>query len=193
MLIVTLLVLPLPYKIRRSIVKFWIALWHKTEFRVTIYVCSVLVGILFVDAAQRSIKYPVQRRGGDEQSQVNPPEGSNNHLHHGYNELSSSEYLVKKFYNQRNFYLTGIVLFLELSIPTIINILKRIIKWNDQLAEKKGGKSLDVDVLKKQLSTKESDVATLKKQIEGLQKAYNEKADLKAPREEVTTEIKKDA
>lgn len=71
--------------------------------------------------------------------------------------------------------------------------MKRIIKWNDQLAEKKGGKSFDVDVLKKQLSTKESDVATLKKQIEGLQKAYNEKADLKAPREEVTTEIKKDA
>ncbi|GMM34036.1 Yet1 protein [Saccharomycopsis crataegensis] len=170
MAIVTVLLLPLPHKIRKKIVQFSFFIWNQTQIRVAIMVCSALVGLMFVDSAQRSFKHPLVREA---------EAGPAGHLSHGYNELSSSEYLARKFYNQRNFYLTGIVLCLGMAIPTILILLEKIIKWDNILKSTNGGSS--VDSIKKQLDAKDKDIATLKKQIEGLQKAYNEKADAKNP------------
>lgn len=112
-------------------------------------------------------------------------------MSHGYNDLSSSEYLAKKFYHQRNFYITGIVLYLGVVIPTIVKLLGKIVKWDNNLVSKANlGDDKETQELKLLLEQKKTDVETLKKQIEGLQKAYDKKADEKVVKVEENSKTK---
>lgn len=87
------------------------------------------------------------------------------------------EQLATKFYSQRNLYLTGAVLYLMLAIRTVTTIVEKLVKkegeYRELVAKKAGGDSGEVDKYTELIKIRERDVQGLKKQIEGLQRAYD--------------------
>lgn len=164
MVVVSLLVMPLPHPVRRQLVNFALLLWNTVQIRVTIFVTGGLITLLFVDAAQRSVKYPIF--ADDSKHPV-----VDSHLKHGYNELLNSDQLAKKFYHQRNFYLTGIVIYLSLAIPTIINLLNKIVKWDDKF----NSPAAATKTSKQDLGKADAEIEVLKKSIAELQQSIKEK------------------
>lgn len=161
--VVSVLLLPLPHVIRKKIVQTADFLYGQVQLRISLYVCTGLISMAFIDFAQKAFK------------KVDPVHRSANggFIEGGYSEISGGEYLARKFYNQRNFYLTGIVLVLALAIIALILLMRKLVKWDDLLSKK----GLQDELLAGQLKSKDLDISTLKKQIEGLQRSYNEKCD----------------
>lgn len=102
------------------------------------------------------------------------------------------EVQARKFYSQRNMYLCGFTLFLSLILNrTYVMILdtlrleEKVKRYEgDPKAQGKNAAKLDqageageIGKLKNQLAQKDRDIATLKKQSEGLQREYNNMGD----------------
>lgn len=95
----------------------------------------------------------------------------------------------RKFYSQRNMYLTGFTLFLSLILNRMYIMILDTLRLEEKLMQYEGkpgaggreGEKLskehradEIGQLKKQLEREKQDKDNLKKQAEGLQKEYNE-------------------
>ncbi|KAF9997600.1 hypothetical protein BGZ65_006826 [Modicella reniformis] len=99
------LILPLPYKWRKGILKFMSTSRFMANIQYVMKIVFIFVFILFVDALGRVVK--VEDKHND---------------HH-----SESNMAAKRFYAQRNMYLTGFTLFLSLILNrTFVMILELI-------------------------------------------------------------------
>ncbi|CCF58801.1 hypothetical protein KAFR_0F02040 [Kazachstania africana CBS 2517] len=166
MAILFVLVLPLPNKMRKMCYNMWEIASMKQEFKVIIVMLNILVGLLFVDSWKRA-HVPIR--------------------HKGVNDLDSTlsmQGLASRAYNQRNVYISGFILYFMAGIPTVLSIVRRLIKYQDLINEKtKKGSSKeaalvsdDKEIAKLQEELRKKDVSLegLKKQIENLENFYDE-------------------
>ncbi|ODV59226.1 uncharacterized protein ASCRUDRAFT_113819 [Ascoidea rubescens DSM 1968] len=175
MSIITILVIPFPIIIRKQFITVADYVSSSLEFRVSIKCFGGLILLLFLDALNRSSSINLHPESTGLGNSGNG-DGSQDNV--GTNVLITPELIATKFYNQRNFYLSGAILFLLLAIPTVLNILKKIVKYETIVqTEILGKKPSELISLEKKLDKKSIDYETLVKQVKSLEKAYNEKAD----------------
>jgi len=118
----------------------------------------IFVAILFVDAVQRMLRITAEAEAA---------KTANSGVNHVGTELNIA---ARKFYAQRNTYLTGFCLFLSLCMTRSIQILVNLVHAEEELAILKAktattsAKNVEVEELRSQLEKKDRDLATLKSQ-----------------------------
>lgn len=156
-----LLLLPLPHPLRVRIMKVVDAMQRNSNLKVGLVFTTVLLGLQFWDCVNKLTKY------------------SHNKNPYYANTLGGmlSDQLASKFYAQRNLYISGAVLYLEVAIGTVVTILRKLVKKEAEIraSSKKDGSSdaSEADKYRELIRQKEVDIAAFKKQISGLQTAYD--------------------
>ncbi|KAF3989087.1 hypothetical protein FT663_03758 [Candidozyma haemuli var. vulneris] len=163
-----LLLVPLPFAVRQKLVNGSVRLNQSKNFKSGWAFTTVMLGLQFIDCVQKLNKYHTS--DGFPQSR----------------EVGTARYdqLASKFYSQRNLYITGAVLYLEVSIFTVVTILKKLVAKEESYraatsVETGKGDSQTSDQqeeaaeLRKLIKEKENDIATFRKQLEGVQRQYD--------------------
>ncbi|EGO03002.1 hypothetical protein SERLA73DRAFT_131448 [Serpula lacrymans var. lacrymans S7.3] len=163
-----LLVSPIPYTIRRKLFRFLSESPTVAKVAYALKISFIFVGILFVDAVQRMFRVTAEsemvKSGGQGMQDVR----------------TETNFAARKFYAQRNTYLTGFCLFLSLVLTRTFYILLDLIHTQEQYAKLKketasnsretlasGDQTKKVEELQKKLAASEAqqrDFDTLKKQ-----------------------------
>jgi len=180
MFITTILVLPLPLQIRKQSLKLYEYLFQHKEVKTTVNISLGLIGLLFIDSFQKTFKFKTS-------STYDP-----RHLQSTYSQ--GPDAMAKIFYNQRNLYISGAVLFFGIAIPTVFNIIRRLIKYEEFNLEKTSKEVRDAKIkeLTDELERKEKDIETFKSQKKGLEKSYDELSDQLNKKEGVVADKKSD-
>ncbi|KAG5353064.1 hypothetical protein C0989_010872, partial [Termitomyces sp. Mn162] len=160
-----LLVAPLPYTVRKKVFRFLSESPIIAKVAYALKISFIFVGILFADALQRMFKITAESELAKSGQQ-----GS-------YSDVrTETNIAARKFYAQRNTYLTGFTLFLSLVLTRTFYIILDLIYTQEQYAKlkesassKSNGVSVDAEIedLKKKLASEQSktkDFETLKKQ-----------------------------
>lgn len=166
MITLLLFVLPLPLMVRSQIVTLYTKITTAQNFRIFLMFSITLMSLQFYDCIQRLEKYRRVQENDVLQGFVN------------YDKLAS------KFYSQRNLYLSGAILYLLMGIYTVASIVKKLVLkeklYRELVAERddgsKTGKSDDSEEIvkvKHLIELKQKDIIALKKQLNGLQTAYD--------------------
>ncbi|CCG23877.1 membrane-localized protein [Candida orthopsilosis Co 90-125] len=167
MITLLLFVLPLPLMVRSQIVSIYIKITTAQNFRIFLGFSITLMSLQFYDCLQRLEKYHKVKENDVLQGFVN------------YDKLAS------KFYSQRNLYLSGAILYLLMGIYTVASIVKKLVLkeklYRQLIAERDesrtgGGEKSDgeeVVKVKHLIELKQKDIDALKKQLNGLQTAYD--------------------
>ncbi|RIB18538.1 B-cell receptor-associated protein 31-like-domain-containing protein [Gigaspora rosea] len=153
------LILPFPYSWRRAMLRWISQSQLVTQSQYVLKFAFIFVFILFLDATNRT--YNVQSETKDD---------------HIIDARSEATIHAKKFYNQRNMYLTGFTLFLSLILNRTYVLIVDLLKSEDQLEAKalekkvetltselneEKKKSRDFDNLKKQASQQNDEYVRL--------------------------------
>lgn len=179
------IVLPLPNKIRKLVYRIWNKIISKQEYMTIGCILWVIVGLLFVDSFKRA-NIPINLPG-------HPSGGSENlDTLKSSDPVTSIQVFATRAYNQRNVYISGFILYFMIVIPSIMTLIKRLIKYQDLLDKKNkiqdkeerqnlitGDK--DLDELRNQLRQRNTSLIGLQKQVSNFEKHFDEsvKADLK--------------
>jgi len=173
-----LLIIPLPFTIRRKMFNFISQSPIIAKLQYGMKITFIFILILFVDSVNRVYRVQVELAESKDQ-------GAAAVMGH-----ERAEVQARKFYSQRNMYLCGFTLFLSLilnrtyiMILEVLQLEERIKKYEgDPKVAGKGGAvtatdSAEIARLKKELAQKDIDLETLKKQSEGLSREYNNLGD----------------
>ncbi|KAI5118723.1 hypothetical protein M0805_004521 [Coniferiporia weirii] len=167
------LVAPLPHSVRKRVFGFLSESAIVAKVAYGLKIAFIFVGVLFVDALQRMFRITAEataaKAGGVSAS---------------HDVRAETNFAARKFYAQRNTYLTGFALFLSLILTRTFYIILDLIHAQDEYAKLKkqaeeSGKSAngeDVATLKKKLAAAEArsrDFDTLKKQSEAQAREYD--------------------
>lgn len=156
---VSLLLLPLPQKVQNVIVGKYDELLGNSNFAIVLSFLDVLISVLFVDSFKNG--FGMLGKGDD------------------IVEFSKNVWDTrsKKFYAQRNLYILGAILALQVCAWFIIILLKSSVKNKEKLVKlsKIGSTNADCDKLKDDISKAELDIQTLNKQYDSLWEAYKAK------------------
>ncbi|KAJ2914005.1 hypothetical protein MD484_g6404, partial [Candolleomyces efflorescens] len=163
-----LLVAPLPYTIRKKLFDFLYKSPIIAKVAYGLKIAFIFVGILFVDALQRMFRVAAE---SDLAKQGRGPV---------QDVRTDTNIAARKFYSQRNTYLTGFTLFLSLVLTRTFYITLDLIHTQEEYAKLKkstqeAGKE-DVVALKKrvkELEAQERDFETLKLQASQNAKEYD--------------------
>ncbi|CAK9441100.1 uncharacterized protein LODBEIA_P49690 [Lodderomyces beijingensis] len=169
MTVLLLLVLPLPYMIRANIISITAKIQKSSNFKVFVLFSICLMSLQFWDCLARLQRF----RHVDENSQ--------------YREFVNYDKLASKFYSQRNLYLSGAILYLQICIGTVVTIVKKLVLKETILRdferskkegavksrELKEAERKEVVRLSHLLELKNRDVEAVKKQLKGMQSAYD--------------------
>lgn len=171
-----ILVLPLPNKMRKVMYNTWVRLSEKQEIRTIVVIMSIIVGMLFVDSWKRAnVKVNLYGHGEG-------PEGG---------MATSLQALAGRAYNQRNVYISGFILYYMIGIVTVLSIVRRLVKYKDLInaeskasGEKKSSEKVktatsaeqdeEITELERQLAAKEADLEAMRRQVENLEKHFDE-------------------
>jgi len=176
-----LLIVPLPFTWRRKLFTFVSESPLIAKLQYGMKITFIFILILFIDSVNRV--YRVQLELASDSNQQNRgtiigPE--------------RMEVQARKFYSQRNMYLCGFTLFLSLilnrtymMILDVLRLEEKVKKYESDPAAKgkdsgklaNAGSAGEIGKLKKTIEEKDRDLATLKKQCEGLQREYNAMGD----------------
>ncbi|KAI6037942.1 B-cell receptor-associated protein 31-like-domain-containing protein [Pisolithus marmoratus] len=162
-----LLVFPLPYTARKRIFRFLSESPIVAKVAYALKISFIFVGILFVDALQRMFRVTT------EAEMMKSNQGAQD-------VRTESSIAARKFYAQRNMYLTGFCLFLSLVLTRTFYIILDLIQTQEEYAKLKKAtansskntaiaedQSRQIEDLKKKLAdseTRSRDFETLKKQ-----------------------------
>lgn len=155
MAILLLLVLPLPHLVRRKFIGTIDVLQKNQNVKVGIIFFTVILGLQFVDCVNRLQKMDFIK---------NPYYASSN-------GMLNNEQLASKFYSQRNLYLSGAVLYLELAIYSVITIVRKLVLKETKL--RAGNDDGEVEKYTELVKLREKDIEVLRKQIDGIQREYD--------------------
>ncbi|KAF7964493.1 hypothetical protein HWV62_6891 [Athelia sp. TMB] len=161
-----ILVAPLPYAVRKRLFRFLSESPIIAKIAYGLKISFIFVGILFVDALQRMFRVAAESdlaKGGGQPMQ---------------DVRTETNFAARKFYAQRNVYLTGFTLFLSLVLTRCFYIILDLIHTQEEYAKLKqetSGKSRatgssdqkTIEDLKAKLAASEAkarDFDTLKKQ-----------------------------
>lgn len=157
MAILFALVLPLPHVVRRKFVHTVDLLRKSQNVKVGLVFFTIILGLQFFDCVNR-----LQRQ----EFMKNPY-----FLNSLTSSMISNEQLASKFYSQRNLYLSGAVLYLELAIYSVTTIVRKLVLKEEKL--RSGNDEGEIEKYEELIRLKEKDIEVMKKQIEGVQKAYD--------------------
>lgn len=175
-----LLIIPLPFTIRRKIFMFISENPTIAKLQYGMKIAFIFILILFIDSVNRV--YRVQL----ELAESNKQQGS---AVMGHERL---EVQARKFYSQRNMYLCGFTLFLSLILNRTYTLILEVLRLEESVKNyegdpKAGGKDSqklanagspgEIARLRLLLAEKDRDIETLKKQSEGLSREYNKLGD----------------
>lgn len=164
-----ILLLPLPHVVRVRILDGFALLRSNSNAKVGFVFTIILLGLQFVDCVNKLKRYT--RLADPYYAQFTSGQQKAGLL---------SDQLASKFYAQRNLYITGAVLYLSMAINTVVSILEKLVRKESSYRElSKKTKSTDLEdeeirSLRDQILKRNVDIATLKKQLKGLQTAYDE-------------------
>ncbi|EPQ30653.1 uncharacterized protein PFL1_01554 [Pseudozyma flocculosa PF-1] len=158
------LIVPLPFTWKRKLFHFLATNPIVAKVQYGLKITFIFVAVLFVDAVQRMYKVMT--------------EGETAKDHRGVQDVrTETNYAARKFYSQRNMYLTGFTLFLSLILSRTYSLILDLINTQEELvALKKGGKASGAsgsDIEKKY----QTEIDTLKKQTKQQQEEYNRLSD----------------
>lgn len=154
MIALLFLVLPLPYKIRKPLFSIYIKVSESKEFKTVYYIINGLVLLLFIDSFSKVVRL---------KSDVNGYKSTYN---------LNSDKIVRVFYNERNLYISGIIIFFSIAIPTVFQIIRRLIKYQELKDFSK--EPQDPTELQNELARLDKDLEAFKKQKTGLEKQFQE-------------------
>ncbi|TFK72375.1 endoplasmic reticulum protein [Pluteus cervinus] len=155
------LVFPLPYGVRKRILRGLAGNFIVAKVAYALKISFIFVAILFVDAVQRMLRIDAELQA----SRTNPQPV--------HDARAESNVAARKFYAQRNVYLTGFCLFLSLVLTRTLQIMHNLVDVQEENSKLKkqvaaqGSPDENVEALKarvKELEAKERDFQTLKKQ-----------------------------
>ncbi|KAI9290730.1 B-cell receptor-associated 31-like protein [Neoconidiobolus thromboides FSU 785] len=187
------LIIPIPSTIRRNAL-IWVSKNVVARVDYTLKIVFVFIFILFVDSINRMVRVNEQNENTDKVSDVRLDTNINS----------------KKFYSQRNMYLTGSTLFLSLvlnytysNIMELLNTEEKITLLEDKLNNNNTGTSTSEDQEKKIAKLRDDliiankkvvDYETLKKQADQLDLEFNRLSDeLSQLQNKEGAEVKKEA
>jgi hypothetical protein len=168
-----ILVAPLPYAVRKRLFRFLSESPIVAKIAYALKISFIFVGILFVDALQRMFRVTAESEAGKARGQPTQ------------DIRTETNIAARKFYSQRNVYLTGFTLFLSLVLTRSFYIILDLIHAQEEYAKLKQetanqsrtsgaasrvageDQTKVVEELKKKLAAseaKERDFETLKKQ-----------------------------
>ncbi|PWN26190.1 B-cell receptor-associated 31-like protein [Jaminaea rosea] len=163
-----MLILPLPFAWRRGLFKFLANNPVVAKIQYGLKITFIFVGVLFIDAVQRMWKVTLE---GDTMRESQGMRDSR----------TESNFHARKFYAQRNTYLTGFTLFLSLILSRTYSLITELITTQEELVAAKGGKSTSTtgssSALEKENADLKRDLANLKKQAGQQQTEYNRMGD----------------
>ncbi|SCV03711.1 LAME_0H12618g1_1 [Lachancea meyersii CBS 8951] len=181
-----MLVLPLHYKIRKMMVTSYYRIMSYTQVKTVIAIVAGLVALLFVDSWKRS-QMSVFLHHHQFTSGADPNAVGN---------VTPVQALASRAYNQRNIYISGFILYFAFCIPTVISVVRRLVKYETLIREKSGPKvesgadskklAADDEIakLRKELKEKTSSIKALRKQKANLEAHFDKtvisKSDKKA-------------
>jgi len=162
------LVSPLPYAVKKRLFRFLSESPIVAKIAYGLKISFIFVGILFIDAVQRMLRVTAEteqaKTGGQGMQDIR----------------TETNYAARKFYAQRNTYLTGFCLFLSLVLTRTFYIILDLIHTQEEYAKLKSqtasssknaissaDQNKQITDLKKRLAAaeaKERDFDTLKKQ-----------------------------
>ncbi|WEJ96216.1 ER 25 kDa transmembrane protein [Yamadazyma tenuis] len=154
------MVLPLPHVFRRRIVSLIDVLRSSSNFKIGVGFYSLILAMQFADCLQRLQKLDYMKTPYFTMSNIpGGPVGLTN------------EQLASKFYSQRNLYISGAVLYLELAIYTVGTILKKLVLKEDRLratnlTQKFGSEQEEEAKYKQLLTVKDQEIAKVKAELE---------------------------
>lgn len=121
----------------------------------------IFVAVLFIDAFQRMMKIK--------------HESDVTEVHQGIQDFrTETNYHAKKFYAQRNVYLTGFTLFLSLILARTHSLVLDLINAQEELANSTGG-STDVTTMKKQMQQQQTEYNRLSDELAKAQSSVSDK------------------
>jgi len=159
-------VLPLPYTVRKRVFTFFSESFIIAKLAYGLKIAFIFVGVLFVDALNRMFRITAE---------VEAAKSGNAGMTHDVR--AESNFAARKFYAQRNTYLTGFALFLSLCLTRTFYIVLELIHVQDEYAKLKkestsktgagGDQTKQIEELKTKLAAAEAknrDYDILKKQ-----------------------------
>ncbi|WFD29551.1 Endoplasmic reticulum transmembrane protein 3 [Malassezia sp. CBS 17886] len=167
------LVVPLPFSARRRLFQFLATSEIVAKINYGIRITFIFVAILFVDAFQRMVKVSTEARTADD--------------HAGFQDFrSESTYHAKKFYAQRNVYLTGFTLFLSLILARTHSLVLDLINAQEELATSVDGTRssgtqdgtnyrVQLDTMKSQMKQQQAEYNRLSDELAAAQAAVSDK------------------
>jgi len=186
MVVFAALIVPMPFTWRRRLFVFLSENPIIAKLQYGLKITFIFIMILFIDSLNRFYRVYLEKaessRGTAGAEVVGGP--------------VRAEVNARKFYSERNMYLTGFTIFLSLILNrTYVMILETLrleeevkrLRGDPKAAKKVGqgglqdaGDAGEISRLKRDLDRAKSDLATMKKQSEGLQTEYNRLGDEKA-------------
>ncbi|KIK57573.1 hypothetical protein GYMLUDRAFT_46138 [Collybiopsis luxurians FD-317 M1] len=142
----TLLVVPFPYAVRKRVFGFLSDSPIVAKIAYGVKISFIFVGILFFDALQRMFRITAEADIAKQGQQ-------------GMGDVrTETSFAARKFYAQRNVYLTGFTLFLSLVLTRTFAITLELIHSQEEYAKLKktgssGGSGKDYDALKSKYDT----------------------------------------
>ncbi|SCV05705.1 LANO_0H13366g1_1 [Lachancea nothofagi CBS 11611] len=173
-----LLVLPLHYKIRKAMASTYFRLMSYTQVKTVIAIVGGLVGLLFVDSWKRS-QITVSLHHHQVSAGADP---------NGSGSVTSVQALASRAYNQRNIYISGFILYFAFCIPTVISVVRRLVKYETLIrekasnesgpnGEKSSGKDREEDAkvvqLREELAEKKASIKALERQKASLEAHFD--------------------
>lgn len=158
MAVFCLLVLPLPFTWRRQLFLFINTSPIVAKLQYGLKITFIFILVLFIDSVNRVFKVA---------------EESTNQVDAGMREQYRSDMQARKFYSQRNMYLTGFTLFLSLILNRVFVLVNDTLEMQDKLdkvsassesAVKSKAFTEEIEELRKKLRTRDQDYEELAKE-----------------------------
>lgn len=160
MTLLAILLIPLPHVVRLRIVHAWQFLRGQNNFIVGLVFTLIMMVLQFYDCLIKLQRFSDPGENPTVAGRI--PGGL------------LSEQLASKFYAQRNLYISGAVLYFGMSLHTVLSILEKLVAKEELYRTRVvDADSLEVADLKLQIDQRVLDIAAMKKQLLGVQNAYD--------------------
>ena len=175
MVFFTVLSLPYPRRIRRTVLTTISTPFQNQQFQVALKCGLGFIAVLFIDLVNRVYSVTSELH----QSTGAGVAGANAAAAGIINDRSDVQ--ARRFYAQRNMYLCGFTLFLTLILLRTYSLVAELIitkdkldlvKGNAELKDGAGGDTAEVAELRQTLARKDEDLEILKEQAASLSKDY---------------------
>jgi len=178
------LIVPMPFTWRRKLFIFLSENKFIAKIQYGLKITFIFILILFVDSVNRVYRVYLEKSQASRDGQVAETVGG----------PVRAEINARKFYSERNMYLTGFTIFLSLILNRTYSLILEQLRLEEEVkrltgdpkAAAKTAKGLneagdvgEISGLKKAIAKKDKEIEVLKSQGEGFQREYNRLSDEK--------------